>query len=114
MKTTFTLVLAFSFIQALSGQSVSTKINIVTHPKSDLSLQLPHETGTNGSAVAWHSGFRKYYCLIAGSEDFPIDVFDDKGVHLQSTPANADFRGLWIHDSLNQLEGNTFNYHDIL
>jgi hypothetical protein len=83
-------------------------------PKAGIKLKLLSEDGRNGSAVAWVDEFEKYYTLIAGNADYPLEVFDDKGNNIQSIPAGADFRGLWYNPEYSFLEGNTYDYHDIL
>lgn len=88
--------------------------NVQLKPKLKLELKLLSPDGTNGSAIAWSSQHRKYYAVMAGNEDYPLEVFDEKGINLQSIPAGRDLRGLWYNPAYGFLEGNTFDYHDIV
>jgi hypothetical protein len=88
--------------------------NVNLKPKAGITLKLLSEDGRNGSAVAWIDEFKKYYALIAGNADYPLEVFDEKGKNIQSIPAGADLRGLWYNPEYAFLEGNTYDYHDIL
>jgi hypothetical protein len=88
--------------------------NVNTSPKPGVKLKIVGEDGTNGSAVAWHPITKMYYTIVAGNEDFPMEVFDEGGVHLQSSTTMADMRGLWYNDVYEVLEGNTYEFHDIV
>jgi hypothetical protein len=83
-------------------------------PKADLKLQMPAGEGTNSGAVAWYPDHKKYYCAMAGNEAYPIEVFDEKGVHKQTFAAGFDIRGLWFNPIAGILEANVYEYHDIV
>lgn len=99
---------SYTFAQEISLSEVQLK------PKLSMSLELQSDAGFNGSAVTWHPLFEKYYTLIAGNEEFPIEVFDLKGKHLQTINAGEDCRGLWYNPTYEYLEANTYDAHDII
>lgn len=108
------LVLMLILLQQVAAQTAQ-EIPLVLNPKADLVLKLPSDgKGTNGSAVAWHPIHKKYYTIVAGNVDFPIDVFDASGNHLQTSPARVDLRGFWYNSAYNALEGNTYYDHDVM
>jgi hypothetical protein len=88
--------------------------NVNTSPKAGIKLKIMGEDGTNGSAVAWHPTTKLYYTIIAGNEDFPLEVFDESGKHVQSSTTMADMRGLWFNDVYEVIEGNTYEFHNIV
>jgi hypothetical protein len=112
MKSLF-LFLLLGFGSYVSAQRISIS-DFQLKPKLSLSLQLQSDVGFNGSAVTWHPIFEKYYTMIAGNEEFPIEVFDMNGKHLQTRSAGNDCRGLWYNPTYEYLESNTYETHDII
>lgn len=105
-------ILYASIAPTADAQVLLKEIN--TKPTLSLQLKLLADDGINGSAVAWIEEYQKYYTLVAGNESFPIEVFDKNGVNLQSIPAGRDMRGLWYNPTYAFIEGNTYEYHDIM
>jgi hypothetical protein len=112
MKAAF-LYLLLGFGSYVSAQDISLS-DVQLKPKLSLSLELQSDAGFNGAAVAWHPLYEKYYTLIAGNAEFPIEVFDIKGKHLQTRDAGQDCRGLWYNFTYEYLEANTYETHDII
>lgn len=78
-----------------------------TTPKGyAVKLVLQSTAGTNSSAVTYNSDKGMYYTIIAGNADYPIDVFDVRGVWQTSITAGQDMRGMWYNATTNSLEGN--------
>ncbi len=103
-----TILLLFS-----AGYGQTTTKELIKKPAKSSLLRLPSSDGTNGSAVAWNPETSTYFCVIAGNESFPIDVFSATGSHLQTIEARMDLRGFWHNPVYGLMEGNTHNYHDI-
>jgi hypothetical protein len=112
MKALF-LSLLLGFGSYASAQDISLS-DVQLKPRLSLSMELQSDAGFNGAAVAWHPLFEMYYTLIAGNEEFPIDVFDAKGNHLQTRDAGRDCRGLWYNPTYEYLEAHTYDVHDII
>lgn len=110
-----TLLAAIVIAATLTASAFEGNLkDVITNPKPGIKLNLLSEGGSNGSAVAWHPIVKKYYTIIAGNEDFPMEVFDEKGNLLQSTTTFADMRGLWYNNVYEMIEGNVYEFHDIV
>jgi hypothetical protein len=62
--------------------------------------------GTNASAVAWNSQRQLYAAVIAGNEEFPLEIFDAEGNPVSQSSAGFDWRGLWYNPANDRFEGN--------
>lgn len=83
--------------------------------KKVLELKMPLDSadknsGSNGSAVAWHAKEQKYYAAYAGNANFPMAVFDKTGnrVSGKDLMCMADLRGVWYNPVLNTICGKTY------
>lgn len=83
-------------------------------PKANLVLELKSTGGTNGSALAWSPTSKVYCSVIAGNGEFPLDLFSETGVHLQTTMAREDMRGLCFNPMYSVFEGNTYTHGDVV
>jgi len=99
MKKLFSFIaLLLFFVQAFSQTKTPTGYTV--------KLQLRSTAGTNGSAVTYNATSGLYYTIIAGNEDYPIDVFDASGNWQTYITAGQDMRGFWYNSTNNTLEGN--------
>lgn len=112
MKNAVLIFICFLGIQAL-GQDYNIP-NLILEPKVDIVLRVVGEDGTNGGAITWNPVHEKYYSVMAGNGDYPIEVYDESGTHLQTIPAGFDLRGIWYNPEYGFVEGNTYEYHDIV
>jgi hypothetical protein len=66
--------------------------------------------GTRGAAVAWHPVQKKYFASMAGNQQYPLGIFDEKGKRLSADEQNClqDVRGLWFNPSKKAIQGNCF------
>lgn len=77
-----------------------------TTASATLKLTLPD--GTNGSSVAWDPEQKRYFTLVAGNADFPVEVFNEQGKSLGGSSAGADLRGLWFYPEKGEIEANGY------
>lgn len=93
--------------------------NITAQPrplKKVMELKMPKDdgdfnNGIKGASVCWNPVTKKYYAVFSGSKDFPLGVFDEKGILLTDTSLAAmqDVRGLWYNTSTKKICGNAAN-----
>lgn len=112
MKTKL-FFLTLTLVSFSAWTQVSLK-DLNKKPKANLVLKLKSTEGTNGSALAWSPTSKVYCSVIAGNGDFPLDLFSESGVHLQTTNAWEDMRGLWFNPVYSVFEGNTYTYGDVV
>jgi hypothetical protein len=97
-----TLIVAFFVnVNSLYGQ-------VIDFPRASLNLHFEQESGTNASSVTYNPTAQLYYSLIAGNEDYPLEVFNMDGINVYQTNAGRDMRGLWWNSKSNLLEGNCY------
>jgi hypothetical protein len=94
----------FTGISAISVSAQSP----LKKTKASMALALTLPEGTNGSAVAWDPEQKRYYTLVAGNADFPIECFDESGKSLGGASAGADLRGLWFYPEKGEIEANGY------
>ncbi len=75
-------------------------------PELDLTFTYHLEEGTNGCAVTYVPDSELYYAVIAGNEEFPLEVFYSSGEFFGAFEAGIDTRGLWYNSKKDVLEGN--------
>lgn len=97
-KIVSTIAILLLFAQVFSQTKTPTGYTV--------KLQLRSTAGTNGSAVTYNATSGLYYTIIAGNEDYPIDVFDASGKWQTYITAGQDMRGFWYNSTNNTLEGN--------
>lgn len=99
-------------LTSLAAQVPISSIPLQLSPA--IQLELPEDAGLNGGAVTWHPQHRLYYTVMAGNEDYPLDVFSADGEHILSMAAGYDVRGLWYNPAMEYLEANTYKSHNII
>ena len=79
--------------------------------KKVATLSMPGETGSNGAAVVWHPGLKKYFASFAGNAVYPFAVFDATGKRLSPYELEAmfDIRGMWYNTLSKKIEANGYN-----
>ncbi|HOE04716.1 MAG TPA: hypothetical protein PLZ52_05830 [Bacteroidales bacterium] len=89
--------------------SCSPTKTLIDQPSEYISLKLENqEDGTNGSGIAFHSGHKIYYAVIAGNAMFPLEVFSKNGDFVITQAAGVDCRGLWYNSKTRCLETNGY------
>ncbi len=66
--------------------------------------------GTDGGGVVWHPGQRKYYAAMAGQANFPLSVYDEKGMQLSGDRlvTMTNLRGMWYNPNTRTIQTNGF------
>jgi len=83
-----------------------TQVPVVS-ASQNLTLQCVGGTD-NRSSVAYNPNQQLYYSVIAGSEGYHIETYDQNGASLNSSLQGFDYRGVWWNPNTNQLEGNGY------
>lgn len=97
MKRAKSILLAIPLLIAtngLFGQTLSKSIE----------LKYTSAKGTNGCAVTFNPDKNLYYACIAGNAQYPLEVWDEKGISQKATPIGFDAQGLWFKGG--HLRGN--------
>lgn len=118
MRTFFTLLLCGTFLMSYAqNKPASTPKKASSQPKTlkvITTLQMPGQTGTNGTrgaSVVWNPITLKYYASMAGNSSYPMAVFDPKGKLLSDPELSTDFdtRGLWYDASTKRICANGYD-----
>ena len=80
----------------------------IKNPTLEMSYYLQGEGGANGLTVVYNPDNNYYYCVQAGNEDFPLEVFDATGQNIYSTTTKRDIRGFWYNPKLKCFEGTMY------
>ncbi|HRZ42244.1 MAG TPA: hypothetical protein P5228_06030 [Bacteroidales bacterium] len=107
-------ILVFAVLLVFAVSHAQPVKKPVLSPKAELQLKMPAGEGTNSCSVAWNPDDEKYYSAMVGNESYPLEVFDAKGKHLQTTATGADIRGLWYSPRVNWLEANLYDYQNVI
>lgn len=99
------MVAAVSFAAFVTQHSFA---QLITSPKASIELKIKQWEGTNASGLAFDPKRGYYYSVTAGNAVYPLEVFNDKGVHLYATEAGNDMRGLWWNKKAKCIEGNVY------
>ena len=106
-------LILFAAIALMSN--ITTKAQLTQGLKKVLELKMPKTVdddmpGTRGACVVWHPLQKKYYAAMAGNQDYPLAVFDAKGLRLSDDELTArnDTRGLWYNPATKLINGNTY------
>lgn len=110
MKTITLLIALFVGLQ----YGFSNLKNLDHSPKQSITLKIVGEDGTNSGGVAYNPNFKLYYVVMCGNADFPLEVFSEDGKPYYQTTAEFDLRGIWYNTEFNTIEGNLYEYHDII
>ncbi|MCC7030330.1 MAG: hypothetical protein IT257_08490 [Chitinophagaceae bacterium] len=75
-----------------------------------LELKVKPGAGTDGAGVVWHPGQRKYYAAMAGQANFPLTVYDEKGMQLTGDRlvTMTNLRGMWYNPNTKTIQTNGF------
>ena len=104
--TPTSIFLAFGLAGISSqGTAQCTLANAV----ADITLQCAG-VGNTRTGVAYYPTKNRYYSVVAGTTNYPIETFAASGgAALSSSVQTGDYRGLWYNPLLGTIEGNTFN-----
>lgn len=74
-------------------------------------LKITGTKGSNGANVVWHPKRKLYYAAMAGNKEYPMEVYDAKGVSLSGNTqkTNFDVRGLWYNAKTQTLQTNGYD-----
>lgn len=113
MRILFTSLLCGTFLLVHAQNKPATAPQGKTL-KVMTTLQMPGETGTNGTrgaSVAWNPITRKYYASMAGNSSYPMAVFDPNGKRLSDAELSTDFdtRGLWFDAGTKRICANGYD-----
>lgn len=108
-----TIVLLLALVFGLNSGYCNFK-NLDLSPKQTITLKMVGEDGENSGGVAYNPNFKLYYVAMSGNIDFPLEVFSEDGKAYYQTVTEFDLRGIWYNTEFNTVEGNVYEYHDIV
>jgi len=102
---TLSLLYALSNVQAQKNDLTPRTLTQV------LTLEINQQGGANGAGVAWQPILKKYYAAQAGNADFPLQVFDVKGIRLSDDDlkTGVDVRGFWYNPATKTIQMTTYD-----
>ena len=80
----------------------------IKNPGLDFTYFVQGEGGANGLTVVYNPDNGYYYCIQAGNEGFPLEVFTSSGENIYATTAKKDVRGFWYNPKLKCFEGTIY------